>query len=62
LADAGGGTYRYLAGQATTRVGDTEIQQLWGDMCVVDLSIFATADPALTRPLVETSRLTVPLA
>jgi hypothetical protein len=52
-----------LAGQATTWFGTTAaIQQHAGDMHVVDLSIFATADAALTRPLVETPRLTVPLA
>jgi hypothetical protein len=52
-----------LAAQATTWFTTTAaIEQHPGDMYVVDLSIFATADAALTRPLVETSRLTVPLA
>jgi hypothetical protein len=51
-----------LAAQATAWFGDAAIQQHPGDTYVVDLSVFATADAAMTRPLVETSRLTVPLA
>jgi hypothetical protein len=51
-----------LAAQATAWFGDAAIQQHPGDMYVVDLSVFATADAAMTRPLIETSRLTVPLA
>lgn len=51
-----------VAAQATNWFTVSAIQQHPGDMYVVDLSIFATADLAMTRPLVETSRLTVPLA
>ncbi|HWF49149.1 MAG TPA: LysM peptidoglycan-binding domain-containing protein, partial [Solirubrobacteraceae bacterium] len=51
-----------VATQATTWLTASAIEEHVGDSYVIELSVFATAEESMTRPLVEMSRLTVPLA
>lgn len=50
-----------VAEHASTWFAAAAIEQHPADRYVIDLSLFATADPAMVRPLVQLTRLVVPL-